>query len=200
MISNNKGFTLIELMIAIAVFSILVAGIVNAKLSQQNQSITQQQAIELQQTARAVLYLMTREISSAGFNPNFQPFDCGVTVGGDGTNGPLTFTSITDAIGTRRTVSYVLADPDGDGDNDITVNINNAGALLLAQNIQALTFTYFSNTGAAIAAPVSAINLKTIRSIRISVTVGLDNNELARAANNSTRTLTTTVALRNIDT
>ena len=203
---TSKGFTLIELMISITIFSIVIAGIITAKTGQQGQNITQQQAVEMQQNARAVMFLMKQELRMAGFNPHSQNYGAGISAAGANT---LSFTFVADddcsdndgdsadpgncadpnvdEEGELDTIIYKLEDDDGDGDNDITKN-----AVVMAENIQNLGFAYFDEDGNITAATAD------IKSIQITITATTDVDELVRAANNSTRTLTTIVYLRNM--
>lgn len=201
-IKNTKGFTLIELLIAVVIFGAVISGIVASRIRQQDQGITQQQAVEMQQNVRAVIYLMSRELRMAGFNPHYQKYDTGVTVASPNT---LSFTLVasddgdnndgdgeTDEDGELETVTYAFQDSDGDGDNDITVDYNGGGAQLISENIQNLVFSYFDETGAVTADP------EEVRSIQIAITATTDIGELARSATNNTRSLSTLVYLRNL--
>lgn len=139
--NSNRGFSLVELMIALAVFSIVVAGIVSARLSQQEQHMTQNQAVEMQQTVRAAMYLMAKDIRMTGFDPDpTDSNDAGITVAGDGKTDSFEFsyfidfgsdgidndgdttTDEADEQGTgfsKRTYSYIMSDNDGiDNDDD----------------------------------------------------------------------------------
>jgi type IV pilus assembly protein PilW len=67
--NNHRGFTLIELMVAIAIGSMVLAGIYSAFVMQQRSQISEQVAVDMQQTLRAAIYLMERDIRMAGFDP-----------------------------------------------------------------------------------------------------------------------------------
>ena len=69
-ILNSKGFSLIELLIAIAVFGVVVAGVIGAFTDQLRSHNTQQRILDMQQNARAAMYYMTRELKLAGLNPS----------------------------------------------------------------------------------------------------------------------------------
>lgn len=194
LIKNQKGLTLIELLVAIAIFSIVIAGMMTSKIQQQDQHITQVQAVEMQQSVRAVMFLMKRELRTAGYNPVAIDYGEGIA-SADATS--ITFSALADADGNLNTVSYAFADSDGDGDGDITVDINGGGATTLAENIQNLTFTYFDGNGNALISPVASP--EDIRSMQISITSTTNISDLARAdAGNTTRTLNSTVYLRNM--
>jgi len=66
---KDTGFTLLELMVAMAIAAILMAGIYTFYNNQLKTHITQQQMVDMQQDARAAMYLMTREIRMAGYDP-----------------------------------------------------------------------------------------------------------------------------------
>ena len=65
----ESGFTLMELMIAMAISVVVMAAIYEVYLSQQKAYTTQQMVIEMQQNARAAMSLMKREIRMAGYKP-----------------------------------------------------------------------------------------------------------------------------------
>ena len=67
--SSQNGFSLIELMVTMAIASILMAGIYTFYQNQLKSHITQQQMVDMQQDARAAMYMMTRELRMAGYDP-----------------------------------------------------------------------------------------------------------------------------------
>ena len=69
-IRNSKaGFTLIEVMVAMAISGVVLASIAKVYSSQLKTHTTQQQVVEMQQSMRAVLYLMERDLRMAGYAP-----------------------------------------------------------------------------------------------------------------------------------
>ncbi len=189
---DAKGFTLIELMIAMAIFSMIVGFIVSSRTRQQEQQITQIQAVEMQQSVRAVMFMMKQDIRMAGFNPfSKNDFNSGIAVA---QSNALTFSYVDTDNMVLDTASYALVDGDGDIDTDITLD-----GTMIAENIQTLTFTYFDGTTPVpLELTVPVANPDDIRSIQISITAVIDSDERARATNNNTRTLTSTVFLRNM--
>jgi len=159
-LKSTKGFTLIELLISIAIFGIIVTLMMDSNIEQQNQNITQLQAVEVQQSVRAAVYLMSAEIRSAGYNPGYKTYDTGIT---NATLNTLTFNRI-NSDGELEIITYTLQDSDGDGDLDITVAYNGGGPNSLVENIQNLTFVYFDVNGAVTA------DLSAIRSIQLTIT------------------------------
>ena len=207
-LSNNKGFTLIEILIAMLISGIIAASIFSAFQSQQNSYIAQDQVAEMQQNIRAGLGLMVREIRMAGYDPTGDASDAAIITA---TQGRLNFTlDVTDNAGTAS---------DGDGDcNDsnenITFGFSNAndadnngiadgggsdwdvaadlgrdtggGFQPIAGNIAAIEFYYTLDDGTQTTTPA---NVTLIRSVQISI--------LARAAypdQEFTNTMTYTTA------
>lgn len=66
---NQKGFTLIEVMVAIAIFAIVMATVVAAFQSQLTAHITQQQMADMQQNARGAMSIIKQDLRMAGWPP-----------------------------------------------------------------------------------------------------------------------------------
>ncbi len=64
---NRKGITLIELLVALSVSGILVAGVYKTFISQQHTFTVQEQVVDMQQNVRLSITQMTRELRMAGF-------------------------------------------------------------------------------------------------------------------------------------
>lgn len=106
---RDRGFSLVELLVAIAVGSIIIALIVTAYWSQTQTGRTQQMMVDMQQNLRAAVFFMQQDIMMAGFENDY--------------NAPIG-AEITNAGATSLTFSF--ADPisrddniDNDGDGQI---------------------------------------------------------------------------------
>jgi prepilin-type N-terminal cleavage/methylation domain-containing protein len=64
---QNKGITLIELLVALVIAGILMAAIYRTFMSQQKTYVIQEQVVDMQQNVRALINRMMREIRIAGF-------------------------------------------------------------------------------------------------------------------------------------
>jgi len=64
---GDKGVTLIELLIALVISAILIAGIYRAFIHQQKSFATQEQVADMQQNVRVAINRLMREIRMAGF-------------------------------------------------------------------------------------------------------------------------------------
>lgn len=68
-LDTDRGFSLIEILIAVAISSIMITAIYQLFHSQKSSYLIQDQVAEMQQNLRAGLFLMTKEIRSAGYDP-----------------------------------------------------------------------------------------------------------------------------------
>jgi type II secretory pathway pseudopilin PulG len=66
LIKNNNGFTLVEVLVALAIDFVLLAGIYAAFYSQQKSHVKEQQVVDAQQNVRGAAAFMIREIRLAG--------------------------------------------------------------------------------------------------------------------------------------
>jgi type IV pilus assembly protein PilW len=146
---EEKGFTLVELLVAVFVAGIVMAGVYSAYYSQQKTYAAQEQVAEMQQNLRAAMYFMAKEIRMAGCNPTGGADTAGFQ--GVGTNS-VRFTmdirgqAATDppdgtTTNANEDITYALADLDGDGITDL-MRDTGGGNELLAEHIDALNFVY----------------------------------------------------------
>lgn len=180
--AEPAGFTLIELMVAMAAASILLAAVASL-FTTLNKSYTRQNvAANIQQVARAGVDFMAQSIRMAGLNPD-QTNDFGITVA---TATRILFSADLDLDGVRgtgETISYFL-----NGD-ELRSNLN---AVPLVDNVTDLTFTYLAADDSILPAPVA--DLAAIRTVQIALTV----QEPAGRGGTVTRTYATEVRCRNL--
>jgi len=150
----KNGFTIVELLVAMTISLITMGAVYSVYRSQQQSYIVQDQVAAVQQNLRAAMYVMTRDIRMAGFNPTLQT---AVTFG------------VTDAEADKIILS---SDLDGGGDSDaneiITYFLDNTthqlkrnaggGDQVVAENIEALGFAYSYDTANDGLADMSANN------------------------------------------
>jgi len=75
------GFTLVELLVALAMSALVMAAIFRLSMDQQKVHTAQDQVAELQQNIRAALDLLVKDIRMAGYNPTRTAGDGCVTAG-----------------------------------------------------------------------------------------------------------------------
>jgi len=68
-LTHNDAFSLIEMMVAMAILSIIMAGVIAAFHEQLRWHNRQQKVSGMQQNARTAMYFMTRELMMAGYDP-----------------------------------------------------------------------------------------------------------------------------------
>lgn len=198
-ISNTRGsggFTLIEVLLVLAMSMILMGAVVSTMASLRKSYTTQGVAADTQQDVRMAMVLMTRDIKQAGLDPigtantGFERADSSyiritsdrIPTGGAEANG-----SIDDANFER--VSY-FRDP---ASNTLRIRLyegstSSETTQTLAENITNLQLTYFDADGA------TTNDLNAIRSVGIGLTAtapaGLDDDVV--------RSYTTRVNCRNL--
>jgi type IV pilus assembly protein PilW len=67
--NNARGFTLIEMLMAMAAGLVVLIAIYSAYQNHQRSHVTQQLVVDMQQNARAAMALMKREIRMMGYDP-----------------------------------------------------------------------------------------------------------------------------------
>jgi len=69
---NATGFTLVELLIALVVASLVLAAVYSSLQSQHASYLAQDQVVEMQQNLRAAMNIMGRELRMAGYDPTLR--------------------------------------------------------------------------------------------------------------------------------
>ncbi len=192
--NRARGFSLLEVLVAMAVFSIVLFAIYTTFESSMGTYAKGDLKTEIQQNARGAMELMVRDIRLAGFFPeDFSPTPIPPAAEPPGCVGPpftgistATFTQITicgdvDGDDSNELVTYTwFGDTNGDtiidpGENEIRRQVTEdvgAGAQteVVAVYISAFQFSYFDRFNAPIPAPVSAANRANIRRVVVAMT------------------------------
>ncbi|OPY80615.1 MAG: hypothetical protein A4E70_01651 [Syntrophus sp. PtaU1.Bin005] len=206
---SDNGFTLVEVMVALAVSLVLLGAIWGFFENQHRNYSTQERLTEMQQNARVGLEMMTREIRMAGYNPTGGLSVCAGTNMASATNSPCV--GISNASG--NTVSF-SADLNGNGavtpatasanpGENISYSIytcgnhqclgrtSNGSLQPLADHITGLTLTYYDSSDGV------AADLSLIRKVKISLVAATSAPDFKNVTR--TMTLTADVTLRNYD-
>jgi len=156
---KQRGFSLIELLVVLSIFTFIMGGIFTVYNKGQGRFVFEQDVAEAQQTARNVVDMMEREIRLAGF-PKTTYYDSAL---GYNTNSNTIATGFTTSNGTDMIFE---GDINEDGIADV-VEYNLNGTTLqrstvakpgggvaatpsfktLAENVRSLTFTYYNSSG-----------------------------------------------------
>jgi type IV pilus assembly protein PilW len=148
MIRKESGFTLVELLVALALTGIVMTVVYKTFASQQKVYVMQENGSVMQQDLRAAMEIMSKDIRMAGYSParpNHDP------------NDPETARIVT---ATASTLTFTLdSDDDGsitDGDAGDSITYDLAGTTLrrqgqpVADNISKLNFVYLDDSGDSI--------------------------------------------------
>ena len=196
----QSGMTVLEVLVAAALFSIFLAAGLSFYLVHQRASARGQEKIEVQQNARVALAVVAREVRLAGYDPD-------AVIASQSTPTP-----IQDARDDRLTF---LADVNDDGKLDrVTFRLEHSRLIRdssswtggsfsspvsseIAEGIVVLSFEYFDGElpeNNRVSTPVSQAGLAEIRSIH----VGLVARRPSTADSEETFLLGTDVSLRNL--
>ncbi|MHC1730194.1 MAG: prepilin-type N-terminal cleavage/methylation domain-containing protein [Syntrophobacteraceae bacterium] len=158
---RSNGFTLVELLVVLALTGLVTLGAFRTFMWQQGTYTAQENVATLQQDIRGGLDLMIREIRMAGYSPKIAGV-AGITAA---TANSVTFTVDLDSSGAiipAETVTYLVA---GNALQRQVQGINQP----VIDNVDCLDFVYLNSSGVALAFPIAAADLPKIKTIQITV-------------------------------
>jgi len=191
-LQHQQGFTLIEVLVAMVCSSLMIAALYQVFHSQQRSFMKQDDVTEMQQNLRAGLYLMTRDIRSAGFAPiKSDPVDpyafTQATAGFETNFDPAIFENDINYAEDTNVIAFTM---DDDGDGIIQANDNEKIAYRLqgnnlerfsvsrnawepiANNIDALNFVYLDSDGNVTVVPTE------FKAVEVSLLVRTGDQDL----------------------
>ena len=186
-LKKTEGFTLTELMVSMGIGMAMLAAVTTTFMLQTKIYNAQQQINEMEQNARGVLDVITRELKMAGYKPNGGSFS-GVTY----STTQLMIQTDLDASGgisTSTTANEQITYAYDSTNKQITRAVGTGSALVLADNITAFTFSYLDSTGA------STTTSANIRQVSISITARTANPDPNYTSNGGYRTYTMTATI-----
>lgn len=182
---DRRGMTLSELMIALAIFGVIMTVLFGFLTGARDSYSDTRERAQYQQSMRAVMSLVSREIRSTGCDPNEVGFDyfavadagqlqCRMDLNGD--------SDFVD-VGPDENISYTFVAGD-------LIRNNGTGDQVILRGVQALNFTYFDAAGNPLATlPLSATDRALVRFVGIDIQGQTDRGEPV--------TYITRIALRN---
>jgi len=185
----DRGFTLVEVLVAMLLAGIVLSSIYAAFQAQHNSYLAQEQVSEMQQNVRIGIDMLAQDIRMAGYNP------AGSAEAGFVDNDNFN----SESVNTNVTQIAFTADLDGDGIVDtVTQDANGNGSIdmadmeriayrlddnklqrfstsalawqTVAEHIENIEFQYVLADGTQTTSPISA-QLAEIRAVRISLLV-----------------------------
>lgn len=186
-LTKTTGFTLVELMVSMAISLAVLAAIAGTFTAQTRQNSAEEQLGQMQQNVRGALDLMIREIQMAGYKP------AGGSFSGIQTSSATTLrikldldSSGVETDATTDDISYSFDSSTG----LITRTLNNTGSsATLADNVTAFSFTYLDANGA------STTTNTAVRRITINITARTAKPDPGYTINNGYRTYQITAAV-----
>jgi len=175
---KESGFTLLELLVVLALSGIVMAALYATFVSQQRSYQMTEQVVAVQQNLRGAMYYMEREIRIAGYDPR-RTNDFSITaISAQSITMTMDFVTEDGLIGTGETITYAY----NGGANTITRDAG-GGAQVIAENVTGLNFTGLDANGAVTA------TAGNVRAVDLTVTGSLGGH---------TRTYTTRIRCRNM--
>jgi prepilin-type N-terminal cleavage/methylation domain-containing protein len=184
---DRRGMTLVEMMISISIFAV-VLGVVMGFMSTTSRSYNStRERVQYQQSMRAVMSLLTRDIRSTGCDPTGVGFDrfvvadwnqvrCQMDLNGDA--------DVTDVM-PDESVTYTFTVETGEVSRD-----NGTGDVVILRGVTNMVFTYRDANGDVLGnTPLNALDRFSVRYVDLFITGTTDSGEPVE--------YTSRVALRN---
>lgn len=225
--AKNHGFTLVEMLVVMAIFGLVMAGLYTVFVSSNRVYLAQEEIVGAQQEARTALEIIGRQVRMAGCIAEQNRIGGADAISAAAWGGDYRFgieAALVDA-GAKTTALAFKADLDGDGKTDAvryvyyhgdhptasrrnTVTcqiktwsggawINDTGEQLFLENIQNLVLTYQLVDGSATETPVK---LDEIRGVNVNLTArtGKVVEPYQGGKGYRTRQLISTIQIRNL--
>jgi len=184
---DRRGLTLTELMVTLSIFGVIMAVIMGFVVGARNSYSDTRERAQYQQTMRAVMSMMSRELRMAGCDPagaSFESFtiadddlfQCRMDLNGDA--------DVAD-VQPDEQVAYLLQAGTG-----LLFRVANSGVQPILSGVNSLTFSYFDANGTQLPnVPLIATDRAQVRHVTITIDGTTDRGEPVR--------YTTRVAMRN---
>jgi prepilin-type N-terminal cleavage/methylation domain-containing protein len=185
---NRRGLTLTELMITLSIFGVIMAVMMGFLTGARNSYSDTRERAQYQQSMRAVMSLMSREVRAAGCDPASAGFDTFTYADAVGVQYQMDLNGDSDVAdtGPDEMVAYIWQANTGN-----LFRIAGGNAQVIMRGITNMNVAYFDENGAALnTTPLNATDRATVRHMNVTIEGETDRGEPVA--------YTTRVALRNI--
>ena len=179
--NKNDGFTIIELLISMAMIGIILGSVFSLSIAQRTYLSLQEEISEMTQNTRAAMDMIVGELGMAGYNPT------GIVFSG------IPYSASQLQIYADLNGNGVLSDSNEniiytyDASNKRIVRNTGSGNQPLSENIQGFFFEYLDDQGNA-----TAVTTK-IKQVRLTITGRTGKPDSLYASNSGYRTYTLTL-------
>jgi len=175
-LNDRRGMTLVELIVALALFAIISAVVIGFLTDSRRTYTSTSDRAHYQQSLRAVFSLLTRELRSAGCDPAETGLEalsvcddsilrCRMDLDGDGS---------TLGMNPDEDINYVYVP----GTRELQRTAPDGNTMVILREVTGLQFTYFDATGTQLAGtPLSPDDRDRVRFVDIDITGELRSGE-----------------------
>ena len=176
---DNRGFTLIELMVSMVIGSVLMIAIISTYQNQLQSHLTQQSVVDMHQNARAAMHVMKQEIQMAGFDTT-KTADATVLVAtANDFQFQVDFNEDGDCDDANEVIRYALSN------GNLGRATGGGGLQPVAENIDAINFVYYDeNMNAFVPTPGNTTELDAIRLVQVTLVARADDPVMSFKQNN----------------
>jgi prepilin-type N-terminal cleavage/methylation domain-containing protein len=134
---SNYGFTIIELLVALAISGLFLTAIYNIFISNNIMYLKQNQLTKMEQGLRSAISLIAQEVRMAGYAPN-STYDVGLN---STSFNKLLFSYYDSSQNSTKIIGYELYDSEAYGDNTLGRIVNGYKQPML-QNVSEMSLSY----------------------------------------------------------
>ena len=164
---DRRGTTLVELMLTLVIFGIVLGVVFSFLVGTRNSYTDTRERVQYQQSLRAVISLLTREIRSTGCDPMNAGFDMFTVADVNQIGCQMDLNGDMDCTDADPDESVVYAFDPGAGTLSRDVG---GGAQVILRGLTGVTFSYFDETGLAMTAtPLNATDRANVRYVEVNL-------------------------------
>ncbi len=172
---DRRGMTLVEMMISISIFAVILGVVMGFMTTSGRSYSATRERVQYQQSLRAVISLLTKEIRSAGCDPNSVGFDRFVVADDKVLRCQMDLNGDSDVTDTSpdESVTYTFNPATGELSRD-----NGTGPLVILRGVDNVNFTYLDVDGNVLSSlPLNATDRFLIRYVNLDISGQTENGE-----------------------